>query len=130
MIIIGHDLIDFKPFYAVKNSDEAAKIPPNSTVIFKFEGNERIIKFCQKNSINFAVETDSSKEALLTNAAGASYIVSSVSTAAQNIQDLAEHYLFDAKILFKINHENEITDVAAKGIDGVLLPDGVINGDF
>jgi hypothetical protein len=130
MIIIGHDLVDFKPFYVVISSDWIAKTPPNSTVIFKFEGNESIIKYCQTNSINFAVETESPKEALLANAAGASYIVSSVGAAAQNIQDLAEHYLFDAKILLKIKSENEIIDAARYGIDGVLLPSGVINGSF
>jgi hypothetical protein len=130
VIIIGHDLVNFKPFYAVISSDEIVKTPPNSTVIFKFEGNESIIKYCQKNGINFAVETESPKEALLANAAGASYIVSSVGAAAQNIQNFAEHYLFDAKILLKIKNENEIIDTARYGIDGVLLPDGVINGDF
>ncbi|MDR1285678.1 MAG: hypothetical protein LBJ88_05725 [Campylobacteraceae bacterium] len=130
MIIIGHDLVAFKPFYEIKNSDEIAKTPPNSTVIFEFEGNENIIKFCQKNGINFAVETDSSKEALLANAAGASYIILSVDVVAQDIQDLAEHYLFDAKILLKIDYENEIMDAAEYGIDGVLLPQGVISGNF
>ncbi|MDR1614178.1 MAG: hypothetical protein LBS26_01265 [Campylobacteraceae bacterium] len=126
MIIIGHDLVAFKPFYTVKNSNDITKTPPNATVIFRFEGNEDIIKFCQKNGINFAVETQAEKEALLSNAAGASYIVVSGKKAAKNIQNLAEAYLFDSKILLKIQNENELEKAAKNNIDGVLLPQGVV----
>ncbi|MDR2100788.1 MAG: hypothetical protein LBP40_08205 [Campylobacteraceae bacterium] len=130
MIIIGHNLVSFKPFYKIKSNSEAAKIPSDFTAIFKFAGNEEIIKFCQKNSINFAVETQSIKEALLANALGASYIVVNDKKAAKNIQNLAEDYLFDAKILLKIKNENEIEKAAKSGIDGILFLQGIINGDF
>ncbi|MDR2342090.1 MAG: hypothetical protein LBD84_03485 [Campylobacteraceae bacterium] len=146
MIIIGHDIIDFKPFCRVNNADEASKdlsgsiviykaneavnIPSGSTLIFKFTDNQSLIKCCRKNGINFAVETESIKEALLANAAGASYIVVSGKDVAKNIQDLAENYLFDAKILLKIKTENEIEEAAKVGIDGVLFMKGIINGDF
>lgn len=128
MIIIGHDLIEFKPLYQIKNSDDISKLPPNSTVVFEFGGNEKLIKYCHENNINFAVKTDSIKEALLANAAGASYIISSFEAAA--IQELAQNYLFDAKILLKIDCEDEMEEAAKNNIDGVLLPRGIINGSF
>ncbi|MDR1460415.1 MAG: hypothetical protein LBI78_02080 [Campylobacteraceae bacterium] len=130
MIIIGHDLVAFKPFYKIKNSDEIAKTPSNSIVAFEFENSKDIIRFCQKNGVNFAVEAKTTKEALLSNAAGASYIITNSKKAAKQIQNLAEQYLFDAKILLKIKDENEMEEVAKDGIDGVLLPQGVANGSF
>ncbi|MDR2790565.1 MAG: hypothetical protein LBB59_06285 [Campylobacteraceae bacterium] len=130
MIIIGHELIDFKPFCKIKNIDKTANISSDLAVIFAFKNGQNLIKFCQKNGINFAVETEIAKEALLANAAGASYISVSGKKAAKKIQDLAENYLFDAKILLKINNENEIEKAAKLGIDGVLLPEGVIDGDI
>ncbi|MDR2342080.1 MAG: hypothetical protein LBD84_03435 [Campylobacteraceae bacterium] len=129
MIIIGHNLVKFKPFYKIKNSDDISKTPPNSIIIFEFKDNE-LIKFCQENSIRFAIETQIPKEALLANAIGAAYIVISNKKAAKNIQNLAEHYLFDAKILLKIKDENEIEKTAKSGIDGVLFSQGIINGSF
>jgi hypothetical protein len=130
MIIIGHDLVAFKPFYKIENCDEITKTPSNSTIIFEFGGSENIIKFCQKNSVKFAVEVKIPKEALLVNAVGASYIVINSKKTAKCIQNLAEQYLFDAKILLKIKDEDEIEKAAKCGIDGVLLPQGVVNGSF
>ena len=89
MIIIGHNLVKFKPFYKIKNSDEELKTSPNLTVVFEFK-NKELIEFCQKNNIKFAIETQILKEALLANAAGASYIIAQTKKAAKNIQNLAE----------------------------------------
>ncbi|MDR2080953.1 MAG: hypothetical protein LBP54_03580 [Campylobacteraceae bacterium] len=128
MIIIGYKLVDFTPFHTVKKAEEIIKSP----VIFEFsEENFALFRaICKKKEIVFSVETNSVKEALLANAAGASYIVAKTKKAAKKIQRIAEYYLFDAKILLKIKDENEIEKAAKSGIDGVLLPNGVIDGSF
>lgn len=125
MIIIGHKLVDFTPFYAVKRAEDIVKSP----VIFEFD-EENFAAFCvacKEKEIIFALKTNSLKEALIANAAGASYIVSNVKKAAKKIQRVAEHYLFDAKVLFL---GDSITSAAYDGMDGILLPDGVIDGDI
>ena len=45
---------------------------------------------------------------------------------AKTAQNIAENYLFDAKILVKIENEDEIQEIALLGIDGVLLSNAVV----
>ena len=45
---------------------------------------------------------------------------------AKTAQNIAENYLFDAKILVKIESEDEIEEIAILGIDGVLLSNAVV----
>ncbi|MDR1008133.1 MAG: hypothetical protein LBL65_06175 [Campylobacteraceae bacterium] len=127
MIIIGHKLVDFKPFHVVKKAEEIVKSP----VIFEFD-EENFVLFrtiCKEKEITFAVKTNSVKEAVIANAAGAFYIVAETKKAAIKIQHIAEHYLFDSKVLLCCS-DDSIASAIYAGIDGVLLPQGVINGNF
>ncbi|MDR3346814.1 MAG: hypothetical protein LBS73_06535 [Campylobacteraceae bacterium] len=126
MLIIGHALVPFKAFYWVKLISDITPSSSGSNVIFRFDNinYKQLTDICRENAISFAVEIYSVKEALLSNAAGASYLVVNDKVLAKNVQDLAEHYLFDAKVLLRISQEKEIKDTAQLGIDGVLFAKG------
>ena len=40
---------------------------------------------------------------------------------AKELQNLAENYLFDAKVLLCIKEEEEMLEIAKLGIDGVIF---------
>jgi hypothetical protein len=55
----------------------------------------------------------------------ASYIVVE-KELAKTAQNIAENYLFDAKILVMIENEDEIEELAILGVDGVVFPNTII----
>jgi hypothetical protein len=120
MIIIGHELVPFKPFVRLKS----AKDIKGGEVIFDFDELAKLAPKCRENHIVFAVEVTSAREALIANAAGAAYIVTGDKSLACDIQPLAEKYLFDAKVLLRILFDDELAEVAGLGIDGVLMRSG------
>jgi hypothetical protein len=128
MIIIGHDLAPFKAFYWVKLMSDINSTPPNSNIIFRFDNinYKQLSDFCRKNSVSFAVEVYSVREVLLANASGAAFIIVNDKVLAKNAQELAEQYLFDAKILLRVSQETEIKESASLGLDGVLFNKGEI----
>lgn len=103
-------------FYKIKNIEDIKNTPSNSTVLFDFD--ENIMDFCQKNSINYAVEATSILESILANNFDASFIIVD-KKMAKEVQDIANEYLFDSKILVKIVFDWQIEDFAKLGIDGV-----------
>lgn len=125
MIIIGHELVPYEPFYRVNSVSQIKKTPSNSNILTSFD--KEIILFCQKNCLVFGVEVHSAKEALIANGAKASFLIVNNTDLAKKIQNMAENYLFDAKVLVYIKHEEEIENIANQEIDGVLfLNDKVI----
>jgi hypothetical protein len=128
MIIIGHPLLDFEPFYKITSIEEAKKTPPNSTILFDFDKDAlKLFRFAKKNRLPFAVEVKSVKELLISNGWGASYAVIN-REFAKTAQKLAEEYLFDMKILVKIESEIEMEELAKDFIDGVIFERSIIDG--
>ncbi|WP_024955276.1 hypothetical protein [Sulfurospirillum arcachonense] len=123
MIIIGHKLIPFKPFYKVTNIEDIKRTPSNSTILFDFI-NEEVLEYCKRQDIAFALCVKDIKEACFANALGAKYILTE-SSLAKEIQDIATEYLFDAKILLHVEDENQIEIAAKKSIDGVVFKKGI-----
>lgn len=76
-------------------------------------------KFCVKNELEFAVIAKSLADVLYANIEGANYIVVS-KQIAKDAQDLADNYMFDAKILQLIDTQDEIEEAAKNHIDGVM----------
>ncbi|MDE5592069.1 MAG: hypothetical protein K2I63_03835, partial [Helicobacter sp.] len=52
---------------------------------------------------------------------GVKFFITLDKQMAKELQKLAEHYLFDSKILFAIKDEKTIEEVAKMGIDGVIF---------
>ncbi len=126
MLIFGHRFIESEAFYHVVNIDAITNTPPSSTIYLAFnEENLDIIKHLKINQISFALEVKDIKELIYASSLDASYIVvtKEILSAAQNI---ANNYLFDAKILVMIEDEDKIQEMAILGIDGVIFSNAII----
>ena len=130
MTIIGHEEIEFSPFYWIKNVNDIKNTPPNSVVIFSKDDNYSLMmNHCKKNNITFANEVKSINQALISSANNASFLVVSDMYLAKKLQDIANNYLFDAKIILRIKSDEELENAAISNIDGVIFPNGeILNG--
>ncbi len=126
MLIFGHRFIQSKSFYHIQSIDAIPNTPPSSTLYIPFdEQNLDIINYLTLNQITFALEVSSITEVMYASSLGASYIIvtKEILTMAQNI---ANSYLFDAKILIMIEDESEIQEMALLGVDAVLFSSAII----
>jgi len=126
MLLFGHRFVASEKFYHILDTDALVHTPPNSTVYIVFEeGNLDIIAYLTRNNIPFALEIATIEELIYAAALHASYIFVP-KELAKTAQNIAENYLFDAKIIVHITSEEEITTMALSGVDGVAFPSAVI----
>lgn len=126
MIIFGHRFIESDSFYSVIDIDAIRCTPPSSTLYIKFdETHLDIINHAKLNHIATTIVVSTKLELIYASALGAKYIVVP-NSHAKDFQKIAEHYLFDAKILVLIDKEKEIEEFAALGIDGVLFANAIV----
>ena len=117
MIILGHELLSYEDLFVISNTEDINKTKANSTILFKY--NEDLLSYASKNSLLFAVRVNNIKEAVICNSLEAKYIICE-KNIAKSIQDIAENYMFDSKILTIIKDESQIEEIAILGIDGVV----------
>ncbi|MCI0500239.1 MAG: hypothetical protein L0Y61_00650 [Epsilonproteobacteria bacterium] len=117
MIIVGNKYIKCDNFEFVESIDEIKYTSSNSTIIFNY--NLEIMDYCYQNKISYAIFISSIKEAVFGNSLMAKYLIGSESNANE-IQKIAECYMFDSKILVPITDESMIENIAKCGIDGVI----------
>ena len=126
MMIFGHRFIPNNSFYHVINIEGISNTPPSSTIYLTFnEQNLDIINHAKLNDIQFALEIENLRELIYASALGASYIITTKQNA-KIFQEIAENYLFDAKILVHIEKDEEIEIFAKEGIDGVIYSNAII----
>lgn len=126
MLLFGHPFIDFNPFYHIDEIDTIELTPPNSTLFLHFkEENLDIIKHMQRNALPFALEVSDLKELIFAHNLGAKYILVN-ELLAKSAQNVAESYLFDAKILCRLENTAELEEKIIEGIDGVILPEAIV----
>ena len=117
MLIIGDENIPYETFTKITNINDITNTKSNSTVLFTYDIS--LIKYTKKNDINTAVLIKDVKEAIYCNALDVRYIICE-KNIAEEIQNLADNYIFDSKILALITSNNEFEDIAQKEIDGVI----------
>jgi len=126
MLIFGHKFIPSESLYHTLNIDSISNTPPSSVIYFKFsEENLDIIKHASQNQITFALSIENVTELMYASSLGAKYILVS-RNMAKTAQNIAENYLFDAKILVTIESDNEIEEIALLGCDGVIFSNAII----
>lgn len=126
MLLFGHPYIDFNPFYHIDEIDEIELTPPNSTLFIHFkESNLDIIRHMQKNHLSFALEAADLSEVVFAHNLGANYILVQKSLA-KSAQNVAENYLFDAKILCRLESGASLEEKIIEGIDGVIFAQAII----
>ncbi|MCD6432409.1 MAG: hypothetical protein J7L21_00055 [Sulfurimonas sp.] len=126
MIIYGHRFISDTLFYHVPNIDAILNTPPSSTIFTEFsEDNLDIITHATSNQITLALSVENITQIIYASSLGASFIIVS-KELARTAQNLANNYLFDAKILVNIENEDEIEELAILGVDGVIFSNAII----
>jgi len=126
MIVIGHPYFEGNPLYRIKSADDVSKTPSNSTVLITFsDKNIETLKFLSANSVSTAVEVNSITEVILSENYGVAYILVP-DQLAEEIQKIADNYLFDSKILATIESDEELEKFARIGVDGVIFKEGGI----
>ena len=126
MLLFGHKFIPSQNFYHVFTIDAIIKTPPNAIIYLEFfPDNLDIITYLQNNHINFALRVKDITSIIYASALGASFIIVP-KQLAHDAQNIAQNYLFDAKIIVHIEDENEIEPLAIQGIDGVIFSNAII----
>jgi len=126
MLIYGHRFIQSHNFYHIQSIEAIQNTPPSSTIFLPFdEKNLDIIEHLNTNGIDFALEAKNITEVIYASSLGALYIIVKKELAS-TIQNIANNYLFDAKILVILDNEDEIQEMALLGVDGVIFSNAII----
>jgi len=126
MLLFGHRFIKNENFYHISDIDAISKTPNSSKIFLEFsEKNIDLIEYLHANSIEFLLSIKDIRELIYASSLHASYILVD-KNLAKTAQDIAESYLFDAKILVHLEREKDIDEMALLGIDGVLFSNAII----
>jgi len=126
MLLFGHRFIPHHIFFHISDIESIEKTPPASQLYLQFkESNLDIIEHLQQNGLNFALKVANIAEVVYASALGANFIVVDLEIAKE-AQNIAENYLFDAKVLVHATKENAIEEVAILGIDGIIFPEAIV----
>jgi hypothetical protein len=126
MLLFGHRFIKSETFYHISDVSDIAHTPPSSTLFLAFsEQNLDIISHLNLNQLSFALGVDTITDIIYASALNARYIILS-QDLAKTAQELAQEYLFDAKILVKIEKDAAIEELALLGVDGVIYPSAIV----
>ncbi|MDH4944626.1 hypothetical protein [Sulfurimonas sp. C5] len=126
MLLFGHRFIESIKFYHIFDIEDIKNTPSSSTLYLEYsEENLDIIKHLQKNTVPFVLSIKNITELVYASALGASYIAVS-KKLAKTAQNIAENYLFDAKVLTHIEEEDEIEELALLGVDGVIFAQAIV----
>jgi len=121
MLLFGLKDIESQNFVRVDTIEEIkATTPKDILLLSALKKPYSLAKYIQKNSLSYAVEVKSIKEALIASTLGASFVLAD-KTLAKTLQKIADNYLWDMKILAIISSEDEIEEIALLEIDGAVL---------
>ena len=126
MLIFGHPWIESPRFVKIFAIEDIEKTGPEDILLLEpLNVSVEIAKYCRDQGLKFAVSVGSVRDCVFVNALGADYIVSEHETAI-TIQRIADDYLFDTKVLVLIDDDKRIESVIRFSIDGVLLPEAIV----
>lgn len=117
MILIGDKNIPYETLTKVSTIEELAKTKANTMVVFEYM--QSLVDYCFKNNLSYGVIIKDLKEAIYSNALEAKYIICD-KQLAQSIQNTADNYMFDSKVLAIIESNEEFEDITKQQIDGVI----------
>ena len=126
MIFFGHRLIESENLYHVQSIDAISNTPASSIVFLNYhEDKLDVVKHGVVNGVRMALHVESISELMYGSALGCTYLTVNKSLA-KTAQDLAQNYLFDAKILVHVESEDDIEELALLGVDGVVFSNAII----
>ena len=126
MLLFGHPYVPSQPFYHIDAIEAVRHTPANSVVTLYFTPeNLDIIEYLAQNSVRFALHIETTTDAVIAENLGASYLIV-LPKHAEAIQKVAEHYLFDAKVLGYIEEMDDLEDLIDLRLDGAIFSDAII----
>ena len=126
MILFGHPLLSSERFYHIESVEAIAKTPSDSIIALFFEPqNLDLIVYLRTNKIRFALYVDTITEAVLAENMNAHYLLVHPKVG-QKIQKVAEHYMFDAKVLGYIDQEDQLEKLIEMRLDGAVFIEAIV----
>ena len=126
MLLFGHPYIPTAPFYHIDSIEAIRHSPANSVVsLFFTPENLDIIEHLQLNHVRFALHVETITDAVIAENLRASYLIV-LPKNGEAIQKIAEHYLFDAKVLGYIEEMKELEELIEMRLDGAIFADNLI----
>ncbi|MDD2265979.1 hypothetical protein [Sulfuricurvum sp.] len=126
MLLFGHPYIPSETFYHI-DAIEAVRLTPANSVVTLFFAPENldIIDYLRQNSVRFALHIETITDAVLGENLGAAYLIVSPKNGPE-IQSVAEHYLFDAKVLGYVEDMDHLESLIDMRLDGAIFADAII----
>ncbi len=117
MIILNHPLIPAPTLTPIASKADIATTKANEVVWFDYD--LKLLRYCYDQQIPSAVRIGQASEAVYANALGAKFVTMRLGLAKE-VQKIAEHYLFDTKVI-AILDERLLDKAIEAGVDGVYL---------
>jgi hypothetical protein len=126
MLLFGHPYVPSQPFYHIDSIEALRHTPSNSVVALSFAPeNLDIIEHLRRNNVRFALRVQTSTDAVVGENLGASYLIV-LPKEGEEIQKVAEHYLFDAKVLGYIDTQKDLELLIEMRLDGAIFSEAMI----
>jgi hypothetical protein len=119
MLIFGNPYIESPKFIEINTISQIDSTNPKDILLIEFKEPFSLAKYCFENNLEYAIEANSIKDALLAINLGCSFIIANLELA-KTLQKIANEYLWDSKILVKIKDDSTLEKVALNYIDGVI----------
>ncbi len=129
MILFGHPLIPSEKFYRIDSIEALLHTPSNDMVVFPFSSHPHylaLMHHLRTNHVRFALEIETIDQAVIGENLRAHYLIVQPKTG-EAIQKVAEHYLFDAKILGYCADESSLESLITMRLDGAIFPDALVS---
>lgn len=126
MILFGHPYVPSERFYHIDSIEAIRHTPANSILVLFFAPeNLDIIDHLRRNGIRFALFVETQSDAVIAENLRASYLIVNPKNGPA-IQKVAEHYLFDAKVLGYINDMDDLPELIDMRLDGAIFPEAIV----
>jgi len=126
MILFGHPYVPSERFYHIDSIEAVRHTPANSILaLFFAPENLDIIDHLRRNGIRFGLFVETQSDAVIAENLRASYLIVNPKNGPA-IQKIAEHYLFDAKVLGYINDMDDLQELIDMRLDGAIFPEAIV----
>jgi len=126
MLLFGHPLLPSERFYHIESLEAIAKTPSNSVVVLFFAvQNIDLIAHLRNHKIPFGLYVASTTEAVLAENMRADYLIVHPKVG-EEIQKVADHYMFDAKVLGYIDQEEQLEKLIDMRLDGAVFIEAIV----
>ena len=121
MQLVGHELVPYEPLFWRETADQ---IKADEQNLFKFD--KAMIRAAQEKGAKFSVACENVSECIIANAAGANLLVISKREFTPKAANLAQFYLFDAKVACIIGDESELSEIVGYQADVAIFDNAIV----